>query len=89
MDLHPEEEGDLTAWTYWIQPAQVSDHDTQQKLRRNPRTYTRRLGLIRNRFPEKDTDKIFIPHSIAWDFARKVHLFLLHFGTDKVVHFIK
>lgn len=45
--------------------------------------------MVRKNDPDKSTDRVWVPQNIAWDLVKKVHLFLLHFGTDKVIYFVK
>lgn len=88
LDLLPEEEGDITEWPEWIIQEQKNDPSTSALLREYPRLYLKRQGILRKRDLENFTDKVYIPNAMAWEFLKKVHLFLLHFGTDKVVHFV-
>lgn len=89
MELLPEEEGDISEWIDWIRAAQKQDPTTREQMRRRSRSCNKRLGILRKKFPDLSTDKIIIPDSVSWEFLGKVHVFLLHFGTDKVIDFVK
>lgn len=89
IQLQPEEEGNLADWAPWILQAQRNDPITRQLPVDYPRSYTLRYRLVRKYDQEEETDRVCIPQTIAWEFIRRVHLFLLHFGTDKVAHFVR
>lgn len=88
IQLQPEEEGNLSEWTNWIREAQRNDPYTQKLVQPKSRLYNKRVGIVRKKLPEVSSDRVVIPDNIAWEFTKKVHLFLLHFGMDKVVNFI-
>lgn len=61
-----------------------------QKCQDNPERYVIRDELIRVKIGAKK-ERIPVPDSARWSLLtmRRIHLYLLHFGTDKVIEFAK
>lgn len=86
--IDPRQETDTRNWVELIGEAQNSDETMRTKIKGEPDRYFEREGLVRFR-GEKERDKVVIPGSVAWKLLEGVHVFLLHFGTDKVIGFAK
>lgn len=78
---------DPTGWGDFLRKAQSEDRSTLQLHRDNPRDFPMRDGLVRVNLPIEHKDKIIVPNHVAWDFVRKIHEYLAHFGTKKVLAF--
>lgn len=85
--IKDKNEGTNTAeWVRIIKQSQEQDERLQQLTERYPESIIRREELIRARI--REGDRIILPEKIIWKIARKVHEFLIHFGTEKVLEFM-
>lgn len=73
-------------WIPIIRRAQLSDEILWEDMIEFPDKIKERDGLIRIQTPEGD--KIALPRNITWIIIKKIHELLLHFGSDKVLHFL-
>lgn len=86
--IKPEQDIDTQSWVGLIGEAQSRDVKLKTRVEREPERYETREGLVRVR-KENGSDKIEIPQGVARTLLERIHAFLLHFGTDKVVSFAK
>ena len=77
---------ETTPWIPWIRTEQENDPDFRRIIRRNDDLFVLRDDLYRWR-NDNGEEKIHIPDRIRHQLLRKIHKFLLHFGTDKVIGF--
>ncbi|XP_032669985.1 uncharacterized protein LOC116843589 [Odontomachus brunneus] len=78
---------DPTGWSDFLRKAQSEDSLTLQLHRDNPQNFPMRDGLVRVNLPIERKDKIIVPNHVAWEFVRKIHEYLAHFGTEKMLAF--
>ncbi|KMQ90096.1 pol polyprotein [Lasius niger] len=81
----PEDEVETVRWVEMIVEAQSDNEDIQALSVNDPQRYAMRDGMIRVRV--ETGDRILVPDEIRWNLIRRIHKYLLHFGTDKVVDF--
>ncbi|XP_036139609.1 uncharacterized protein LOC118644672 [Monomorium pharaonis] len=83
----PNDDTETSDWVEFLRIAQDQDAELQQKLINEPDVYTQRDNLIR--IKTRDTERIVVPDHVKWRFLNKIHVYLLHFGTDKTLDFAK
>ena len=69
-----------------IARAQQEDKDLQRKAEEYPNDLSLREGLIRAQ--TKRGERIVVPYHYEWKLVSRIHKYLLHFGTDKIVDFV-
>ncbi|KMQ89852.1 s68306 pol retrotransposon woot [Lasius niger] len=82
----PDDEVETTRWIEMIAKAQCEDERLQREREVIPDDLPERNGLIR--ICTKKGERIIVPEAVKWELIRRVHNFLLHFGTDKVSDFV-
>lgn len=86
--IRPDDNDDTTVWIDTIRTAQIMNDELIRNLEKIPDRYYERNELIRYKNGE-GKERIPIPREIAWDLINKIHKFLIHFGTDKILDFVK
>ncbi|KMQ90069.1 krab-a domain-containing protein [Lasius niger] len=81
----PDDEAETLRWVEMIVEAQTIRDDIRELPENDPGRFAMRDGIIR--VVGDNGDRIVVPEHIGWDLIQRVHAFLLHFGTDKVVDF--
>ncbi|KMQ90342.1 s68306 pol retrotransposon woot [Lasius niger] len=84
---YPDDNRETSEWVELVAEAQAADVDLRTDLAENPQRYVVRDNLIRVK--EGDEDRIVVPEAVKWKLIRRIHDYLLHFGTDKVASFIR
>lgn len=82
----PDDELETTRWIEMIAEAQREDERLQREREMIPDDLPEQDGLIR--IGTTKGERIIMPEAVKWELIRRVHNFLLHFGTDKVSDFI-
>ncbi|XP_036144981.1 uncharacterized protein LOC118646382 [Monomorium pharaonis] len=83
----PNDKTETTEWVELIENAQNENDDLQLKLVEEPDRYFVRDNLIR--VLTNDGERIAIPDNVRWRLVKRIHEYILHFGTDKTVEFAK
>lgn len=91
LQITPIDEAiDPSEWEDWLVIAQLEDVECQEIKRGTMINHRMRDGLLRRVCPDDgDDDRVVVPHSVAWRLIQAVHKFLVHFGTDKVLDFVR
>lgn len=80
----PDDITETYAWTNLIRQEQESDTALQER-KRFPRELYCRDNLIR--IKTRRGERVIIPDKLSWTLIRKIHEYVLHFGTNKVINF--
>lgn len=91
LQITPTDESiDPSQWVDWLVQAQLDDVECQEIKRGIMYHHRVRYGLLRKICSDDgDDDRVVVPHSVAWRLIREIHRFLVHFGTDKVLEYVR
>lgn len=81
----PDDEVETSNWVKLIQEEQKIDEALQEEKRLFPQQLYDREGLTR--IVTRNEERIIVPDKLSWTMIRKIHEYILHFGTDKVIDF--
>lgn len=84
---NPQDGAETTDWVTIIKRAQQKDKQMQNDMKNYPSRVYKHDDLIR--YHDIDSDKVILPDSVSWEIINRAHKFLLHFGSDKTLDFIK
>lgn len=84
----PNEGEQIHDWINLIRDAQINDPLLIRLTTEFPEQYESRDGFIRMK-GDDGSDRVTIPNNIAWELVDRIHRYLIHFGTDKVLEFTK
>ncbi|XP_070167754.1 uncharacterized protein [Polyergus mexicanus] len=82
----PNDVTETATWADIIAEGQREDEELQGQIAETPDELPCKDNLVRVNTPRGE--RIVIPETIKWHLTKRVHEYLLHFGTDKVVDFI-
>lgn len=77
---------DTEVWKDIIQDAQTKENN-RALCDEKPERFILRNGMVRRKHEENE--RIYVSESGAWNLIERIHMFLVHFGTDKVIDFAK
>ncbi|KMQ88181.1 retrovirus-related pol polyprotein from transposon [Lasius niger] len=82
----PNDENESTKWVELIAEAQQTDEQLNREIG-VASDITIREHLVRILL--EDGERVVVPEAVKWNLVKRVHAYLLHFGTDKVTDFLK
>lgn len=86
--IKPQPGEETHAWAEIFREAQNRSQTLSKEMQREPHMYKRREGLVR-KIDLEGNERIVIPKEVAREITNRVHEFLLHFDTDKIISFIR
>lgn len=85
--IRPDDDTQTYLWTKMINEMRKKDGELQRKKKLFPNYLYDRDEITRTITTREE--RIIIPDKASWIILRKIHEFILHFGTDKVIDFAK
>lgn len=76
----PDDQIETSQWVDYIAREQQNDEPLVRECQDNPDIYAIRNELIRVKIDNKG-ERIPVPENAKWNLLRRIHLYLMHFGT--------
>ncbi|KMQ84185.1 hypothetical protein RF55_18237 [Lasius niger] len=82
----PDDVTETAQWVELIANAQRADEQLRYEINESPEDLPEREGISRIRLTKGE--RVVVPEAVKWELVKRIHNYLLHFGTDKVTDYV-